>query len=521
MSGRRSVLFIFGCIVLIAASLSVVGAQIGLSATGAGLLFFSVVTALGLAHLQFERIRDRLDLEDRIDSLSEEFGGPQVRVHNEFEALRARVERLDKSLAERVRLEFDPIARESEVFSRLVKDLAESLAIVKGQVDALDARIEVEARRAVQKAADAAPKVQPVEAAAPVTAPPVKAPPVKTPEPKPVAEKKTQPQHPEPVRSEARPEPQKKPEKQIVRTRVSKTTVEEVRGAIAAGRMEIHLQPIVALPQRRVAWYEAYTRLRTADGMILEPEDFLPIAEEHKLIAVIDSFVLHKVPEIFDHFDARRSDAGLFCNISAVSLLDHRVFERLRALSDKIRRFDNQLVLEFSQHRYREMAAVEHETLNALKEMGFRYSIDQVRNLDTDWAALAADGIDFVKIPAEEFLQDPESVNLDIHLADLARLIARKGLTVVATHIEDESSVVEIIDQEIRLAQGYLFGQPRLLRLDSVLARSKRRNESADERVERERNERRNDPRTGMQTRLRSALKQARAGGQSVDRVIK
>lgn len=517
---------------MIAASLSLAAAQLGLGGAGAGVLFFSILTTLGLAHLQFERIRDRLDLEEKIESLSEEFGGPQVRVHNEFEVLRAKVDRLDKSLTERVRLEFDPIARESEIFSRLVKDLAESLSEIENQIETLDDRIAAEAQRAAERAKlsteaeiKSAPPVElpkaaddyPGETREPSVAPLVtEQEPSETPAQNvsntPLPRLPKVPSSPPPIE----PAPKKVPAPPV-RTKAAKTSVEEVRGAIAAGRMEIHLQPIVALPQRRVAYYEAYSRLRTADGMILEPEDFMPIAEEHKLIAVLDSFVLHKVPEIFDHFDARRSDAGLFCNISAVSLLDHRVFERLKILRNKIERFENQLVLEFSQSQFKSMAAVEHETLNALKEMGFRYSLDKVYDLSANWSSYAAEGIDFVKIPSEVLLQDPEAVNLDIHLADLARLISRKGLNVVATHIEDEKEVVEILDQDIRFGQGYTFGQPRLLRLDSVLARSKRRNENADQRLERERSEQRNPE----QARLRSTLRQSQLGARSVDRVIR
>ena len=40
-----------------------------------------------------------------------------------------------------------------------------------------------------------------------------------------------------------------------------------IRDAIDAGRVDLYLQPIVTLPQRKVRYYEAFTRLRTADGV--------------------------------------------------------------------------------------------------------------------------------------------------------------------------------------------------------------------------------------------------------------
>ena len=39
-----------------------------------------------------------------------------------------------------------------------------------------------------------------------------------------------------------------------------------IRGALEQNRIDLYLQPIVTLPQRKVRYYEAFTRLRTADG---------------------------------------------------------------------------------------------------------------------------------------------------------------------------------------------------------------------------------------------------------------
>ena len=50
--------------------------------------------------------------------------------------------------------------------------------------------------------------------------------------------------------------------------------IETVRDAIDAGRVDLYLQPIVTLPQRKVRYYEAFTRLRTAEGAVLQPSDF-------------------------------------------------------------------------------------------------------------------------------------------------------------------------------------------------------------------------------------------------------
>ncbi len=47
-----------------------------------------------------------------------------------------------------------------------------------------------------------------------------------------------------------------------------------LREAVDAGRIELYLQPVVTLPQRKVRFYEALARIKLADGTLIEPERF-------------------------------------------------------------------------------------------------------------------------------------------------------------------------------------------------------------------------------------------------------
>ena len=58
------------------------------------------------------------------------------------------------------------------------------------------------------------------------------------------------------------------------------TDIDTVRDALSANRVDLYLQPVVTLPQRRVAFYEGYTRLRDATGRVLTPASFIAAAEE-------------------------------------------------------------------------------------------------------------------------------------------------------------------------------------------------------------------------------------------------
>ena len=51
---------------------------------------------------------------------------------------------------------------------------------------------------------------------------------------------------------------------------LSDAALRDVRDSLKDGRVDLHLQPIVSLPQRRVTFYEGFTRLRRPDGSLFE-----------------------------------------------------------------------------------------------------------------------------------------------------------------------------------------------------------------------------------------------------------
>ena len=51
---------------------------------------------------------------------------------------------------------------------------------------------------------------------------------------------------------------------------------------------------------------------------------------------------------------------------------------------------------------------------------------------------------------------------------DFKKLLTRHGLNLIAERVEDEKTVVQLLDYAVDYAQGYLFGEPRAVREDSL-----------------------------------------------------
>jgi cyclic-di-GMP phosphodiesterase TipF (flagellum assembly factor) len=124
------------------------------------------------------------------------------------------------------------------------------------------------------------------------------------------------------------------------------------------------------------------------------------------------------------------------------------------------------LVLEFTQAAVRQMGPVEHESLAALAERGFRFSLDNVVDLRIEPRDLASRNFRFIKIPAR-FLLERNVPQADIHPADLSELVGRFGIDLIADRIESEGSVVDLLDCDVRYGQGFLFSPPRPMRVEA------------------------------------------------------
>ncbi|MFN3834983.1 MAG: EAL domain-containing protein [Glycocaulis sp.] len=251
--------------------------------------------------------------------------------------------------------------------------------------------------------------------------------------------------------------------------------VELIRDALDSNRVDLYLQPVVGLPQRRTYFYEGFTRLRDDKGNVVTPAGFLKAAEEHGLIAEVDNLLLLRCVQIVRKLTKSDRRVGIFCNISIRSLTDEEFFppflDFLRRNSD----LANSLIFEMPQAAFDARSAVAARHMARLADYGFRFSIDQVSNLNLDLAELQRANVRFAKV---EGLRLIEVANGQMPVAgrepgtiapeDIAGLFARYGVDIIAEKIETEAMVVEILDLDIAYGQGHLFGAPRPVRDDVI-----------------------------------------------------
>jgi cyclic-di-GMP phosphodiesterase, flagellum assembly factor TipF len=235
----------------------------------------------------------------------------------------------------------------------------------------------------------------------------------------------------------------------------------DLREAIDGNRIDLYLQPIVTLPDRKLRFYDASTRVRTGDDAFMPPGDYLHLAEREHLMPRIDNVMLVKCVQLLRRLGPESRLKGVFCNLSAQSLLDHDFFPELVEFMEENSTLADNLTFQLSQRAVLDIGADELAGLKTLGKLGFVFSLDHVADLDVDFAALRDHFFRYVKIEAKTLLHDMAEARASIPAADMTSYLDRFDLKLIVEKVDDEASLERLMNYGVDLAEGDLFARPR------------------------------------------------------------
>ncbi|HEX8570565.1 MAG TPA: EAL domain-containing protein [Caulobacteraceae bacterium] len=253
--------------------------------------------------------------------------------------------------------------------------------------------------------------------------------------------------------------------------------LQTVRDALAENRVDLYLQPVMSLPQRRTVFYESFSRLRDASGRVMMPAEYLPAAEPEGLVSAIDNLLLFRCVQIVRKLAKQDRKVAIFCNISLRSLSDETFFPQFLEFLSENRDLAGALIFELGQAAFLARGATEARNMAKLADLGYRFSLDKVTDLQLDLIDLSRADVKFVKVAATVLAEQLAEVNgrltlkafRDLEAADFATMARRYGVEIIAEKIEEEREVIGVLELDVRYGQGHLFGEPRAIR-DQVLA---------------------------------------------------
>lgn len=234
-----------------------------------------------------------------------------------------------------------------------------------------------------------------------------------------------------------------------------------VEQALRQDRVDLYLQPIVALPSRKRQFYECFSRIVDDRGRVITPEQYIPLAEEAGLVAVIDNMLLFRCIQLVRRAVRGDPDLAFFCNISNTSLTDIDFFtDFIDFLSDNQKLIPN-LFFEFEQESIIDPTYETQVNLGRLRDLGFHFSLDQVRTLDLDLPHLADLGFKYIKVGAHMLHEMARGDDPMLDMRSFKGALDRCAMDLIVEKIETEDMLLDLLDLKIDFGQGYLFGEPR------------------------------------------------------------
>lgn len=243
--------------------------------------------------------------------------------------------------------------------------------------------------------------------------------------------------------------------------------LQPILDAFNSGGIEVHLQPIAALPQRRSVGYEVLARLRLRDGTILLPAEFIPAIERSGQAASLDAQVLTQSLAIAGHLNAKGSEEFLSINLSPSTWAEARSLGSIGRVLETYQSHSARLVIDIPQRIFRQLDPTRLGILGAISARGVRFAVDHVTDMRLDPPSLAERGVRFIKLSTVILAgQSSDGIGLDVDMADMALLMRRAGIEVIGEQAETDRQVADLLDLDVRLAQGMAISAPRPVRPD-------------------------------------------------------
>ncbi len=239
-----------------------------------------------------------------------------------------------------------------------------------------------------------------------------------------------------------------------------------IADALENERLDVMLEPILRLGDRRAQHYVVSIRLWGNPGQLAAAPDTGHVARGSGLLPLLDAVKIESAARVAWRMEDRGKPGSLFSQVSGESLVSDRFLNRF---ADTYRQGDtlgSRLVLSFTQGDLRTFSDPQWSTLRDMADLGFRFSLEDITDLDFDFDSLVASGFAFVKLDAGVFLDGLPAESGVIPSPDICRHVSRLGLALIVSGIADDAVAARLKSHGVELVQGPLFGVPRPVKAD-------------------------------------------------------
>jgi EAL domain-containing protein (putative c-di-GMP-specific phosphodiesterase class I) len=237
----------------------------------------------------------------------------------------------------------------------------------------------------------------------------------------------------------------------------------DLRKAIERHEFRIYYQPIISLASGRISGLEALVRWQHPQRGILNPAEFIPIAEETGMIIAIDEWVLEEACRQLKVWQERIPGdypLSVSVNLSSRHFTRADLIERIRRVMERTGLDPPSLKLEVTETAIMERAEPVSATFNGLVALGVKLHIDDFGTGYSSLSYLQRFPFEALKID-RSFVSTMSTRDKSLVIVRAMVLLAHQlGMGAIAEGVETEQQLAQLKALGCDLAQGYLFSRP-------------------------------------------------------------
>ena len=233
-----------------------------------------------------------------------------------------------------------------------------------------------------------------------------------------------------------------------------------LRSAVENHQFELYLQPIVNVSSQKIIKAEALIRWRLPDGTLVNPDQFIPLAEQTGLIVPIGKWVIAEAAQILKRIMQFDPSLKISVNLSPRQISDRGLFDFVSKTLKSNGLPPSHFELELTEGVLVDSYEKAMRLLSRVREQGMTTSIDDFGTGYSSLSYLQKLPIDNLKID-RSFIRDVDTSEsakaLVMAIISMARGL---NLDVIAEGVENQQQLAFLMNNQCQSAQGYFFSEP-------------------------------------------------------------
>ena len=235
----------------------------------------------------------------------------------------------------------------------------------------------------------------------------------------------------------------------------------KIRYALENNTVFFNLQPQFDI-NHKLRGFEALARMRDADGNLLSPGEFIPVAEKNGLVDKIDLRVFELSMEFLSNVLKAKKDSDIIisCNVSVRHLMKNNFIDELKDLIVKYQVPTSHVEIEITESVMIDSLEKALQRIDEIKDMGMKIAIDDFGTGYSSLSYLNNFPSDLLKIDKSFIDLMNTSESSKQYVATIVSIGHILNLHVISEGVEDEAQIETLKEIGCDYIQGFIWGKP-------------------------------------------------------------